>query len=303
VTQNHDAPWVAIIWWATTTGKTSLSLDIAKEVPIEIISADSRQVYKYMDIGTDKVSKEDQCRVPHHGIDLVNPDETYTAWQRKKLVNEIIPQIHARGALPVVVGGTWLYIDMIYKNFSLPDVPPNQALRDQLYALEHEHPWYLYKELMTCDPDEAHKHHPNSLPYLARALEICLMTGKKKSELMVEQPVQRPLYMVWLWREKEDTNQRINARITSMMNHWLVEEVAWLLERWYGPDAVAMQGIGYKEIVGYITWLYWWERAGELLKRNTHYLGKKQRTWFKRYIAQGKVQPKDKVMYALVSYC
>jgi tRNA dimethylallyltransferase len=298
-----QCPWVALIWWATTTWKTALSLEIAHQIPIEIISADSRQVYKYMDIGTDKVTNEEQARVPHHCLDIVNPDQTFTAGQWKKTVETLIPQIHARWALPVIVWWTGLYIDMIYKNYSLPDIPPQNELRRLLYEQEKATPWSLYKYLHDLDPTEAQKHHPHSLPYLVRALEICITTGKKKSELVTEQPVKRPLYMFGLWREKEDTNKRINIRIMEMMSSWLVDEVASLLERWFGADAVAMQGIWYKEIVWYIQWSYAYERAVELLKRNTHYLWKKQRTRFKRYIAHAKANPKENVFYSVLSYC
>lgn len=288
---------VVVLWWATTTWKTALSLALSEFFSCEIISADSRQVYIGMDIGTDKVSPADQERVPHHGLDLVTPEVTYTAGQRKSMVEEVVPKIHARGALPVIVWGTWLYIDMIYKNFSLPNIPPQNALREELYAREAAEPGWLHQELQRLDPDEAYKHHPNSLPYLVRALEICLVTGEKKSDIVREQPVARPLLMYGLWREKEATNRRINKRIVDMIDLGLIDEVRGLLDAGYGADAVAMQGIGYKEIVAYLMGEVSLDKAIEQLKRNTHYLWKKQRTWMRRYLTDARVAPKDRVTY------
>lgn len=161
---------------------------------------------------------------------------------------------------------------MIYKNFSLPNIPPQTALRDELYARESAEPGWLHQELQRLDPDEAYKHHPNSLPYLVRALEICLVTGEKKSDIVCEQPVARPLLMYGLWREKEETNRRINKRIVDMIDLGLIDEVRGLLDAGYGADAVAMQGIGYKEIVAYLMGEVSWDKAIEQLKRNTHYL-------------------------------
>lgn len=292
--------WIVIIRWATTTWKTKLSLELAEYFPIEIISADSRQVYTYMDIWTDKISKEWQSKIPHYGIDLVQPDQTFTAWQWKHYAEEKIIEIQKHENMPVIAGGTWLYIDMLYKNFAMPQVEPQIEYRKWLYERESEDNWSLYKELQAIDPAEAQKLHPNSLPYLVRALEIFHVTWKTKTELAVENPVKRPIYMIWLRREKEDTNRRINKRIGEMMKWGLIEEVQRLLENWYGPQAVAMQGIGYKEIVWYLQKEYDLERAIELLKRNTHYLAKKQRTRFRKYILDAKVNPKQQVQYQVI---
>lgn len=294
--------WVIILRWATATGKTSLSIELAREyVNIEIISADSRQIYRYMNVGTDKVSQELRDEIPHHMIDIVDPDETYTAGQWKEKVEKLIPEIHARWHIPLIVWGTGLYIDMIYKNFNMPDVAPDPEWRAVMESREVENPWFLHSELTKIDPDEAQKHHPNSLRYILRALEICHKTGQKKSELAQELPVQRPLLMIGLRRQRDDTNIRINKRIKEMLaDGVLMEENKKLLEMWYALGHTAMNGIWYKEMIWYIQWEYGQERCEELLKRNTHRYAKRQRSRFRRYIAESKMKPKDEVEYVLI---
>lgn len=294
---NKNPNGVVIIRGATATGKSKLSLLLTKDIPSEIISADSRQIFRYMNIWTDKVSPEIRKEIPHYQIDIIDPDQTYTAGQRKQDTQNYINQIQNNNKLPIVVGGTGLYIDTLYKNFSLPESAPNWELRKQLEEKEQQEPGYLYKELMKIDPEEAQKMHPNSLRYLIRALEIFYTTGKTKTEGFFQQPVEQPIFLLWLRREKDETNRKINARIKQMFQEWLIEEVDSLLKQWYKPDLQSMQGIWYKEIIGYLQWEYNKEKAEELLKRNTHHLAKKQRTRFRRYIAEGKVSPKSKVTY------
>lgn len=288
---------VLVIRGATATGKSKLSLLLAKDIPSEIISADSRQIFRYMNIWTDKVSQEIRNTIPHYQIDIVDPDQTYTAGQRKQDTQQYINQIQNKHKFPIIVGGTGLYIDTIYKNFSLPESAPNRELRKELEEKEKKEPGYLYKELMKIDAEEAQKMHPNSLRYLIRALEIFYTTGKTKTEGFFQQPVEQPIFLLWLRREKEETNKKINARIKQMFEEGLIEEVDWLLQQGYTPDLQSMQGIGYKEIVGYLQHEYTREKAEEILKRNTHHLAKKQRTRFRRYIAEGKTSPKPNVTY------
>lgn len=263
----------------------------------EIISADSRQIFRYMNIGTDKVSQEIRDRIPHHQIDIVDPDQRYTAGQRQKDTYRIIEEIQSRGKLPMIVGGTGLYIDTIYKNFSLPDAAPNPSLRGELYAKEEAQPGYLHTTLSQLDPEEAQKLHPNSTRYLVRALEIFYTTGETKTASFIQQPVKYPLLMLGLRREKEAGNMMINARIKEMFAQGLVAEVQDLLDRGYTEDLQSMQGIGYKEVIPLIHGECTQEKSEEQLKKNTHHLAKKQRTRFRRYIAEGKQSPKDQVEY------
>lgn len=288
---------IVIVRWATATGKTSLSLQMAEYFPVEIIGADSRQLFRGMDIGTDKISKPIREKISHHQIDIINPDEQYTAWQWQNDTENIIEHIQSRKNIPMIVGGTGLYIDTIYKNFSMPELPPNPSLREELYAKEQAKPWYLWHELFRVDPIEANKHHMNSLRYIIRALEIYYTSGKTKTESFTAQPPKRPILMLWLWRSKEQTNKRINKRIHEMFDEWLIEEVQWLLDQWYSPDLQSMQWIWYKEVVQYLHGEINKDKCEELVKRNTHYLAKKQRTWFRRYIADAQINSNPNIIF------
>ncbi|MEI6426605.1 MAG: tRNA (adenosine(37)-N6)-dimethylallyltransferase MiaA [Candidatus Absconditabacteria bacterium] len=296
-TQNPNG--IVIIRGATATGKSRLSILLAEHFPSEIISADSRQIFREMDIGTDKISKDIREKIPHHQIDIVNPDESYTAGQWKEAAQKQILEIQSRGKLPIIVGGTGLYIDTLYKNFSMPESAPNREIRDKLEAEEKAEPGILWKRLNDIDPEEAAKHHPNSVRYIIRALEIFETTGKTKTEGFFQKDVDQPILLMGLRREKEETNRRINARIKTMFTSGLLEEIQGLLDKGYKPELQSMQGIGYKEIIGYLKGEYDQEKSEELLKRNTHHLAKKQRTRFRRYIAEGKVSPKKNVEYVM----
>ena len=293
----NNSDWTIVIWGATATWKSKLSLLLSEFFSTEIISADSRQIFRWMDIWTDKVPLEWREKIPHHQIDIVDPNETYTAWQWKFDVENEVEEILSNWNHPIIVWWTWLYIDTIYKNFQMPECPPNYEYRNELQWKEDKEPWYVYKLLKEIDPEEAGKLHPNATRYIIRALEIYHEIWKTKTELFLHQPVKHPLLMLWLWREKEETNMRINARIKEMLNCWLVDEVKWLLDKWYSPSLQSMQWIGYKEVIWYIQWEYDYDSMEELLRKNTHYLAKKQRTRFRRYIAEWKQAPRDNVQY------
>ena len=289
--------WIVIIWWATATGKSKLSVKLSEFFDVEIISSDSRQIFKEMNIWTDKVSQDILNKIPHHQINIVSPEERYTAWQWQQDVKKQITDIQSRWKLAMIVWGTGLYIDTIYKNFDMPEIPADMKYRDEMFAKEKIEPWYLYKELLKIDPEEAQKHHPNSTRYIVRALEIFHKSGKTKTDNFKEKPVDQPILMIWIWRDKYITNTLINTRIKEMIKWWLIDEVKWLLDKWYSPTLQSMQWIWYKEVIWYINWEYDIEKMEEILKRNTHHLAKKQRTWFRRYIAEWKSNPKDNVTY------
>lgn len=297
--KSKNPSWVVIIRWATATWKTWFSISLADYFDVEIISSDSRQIYKYMDIWTDKISIEYRNKIPHYMIDIIEPDVIYTAWEWKMETEKIVDNILSRNKLPIIVGWTWLYIDMIYKNFTLPNVEPDYTYRDWLEKLEFETPWFLHNKLLQVDPCEAEKLHPKSTRHIIRALEIFEKTWKTKTELASQQPVKWPLLMIGLRREKDDTNRRINSRIKEMFDLWLVDEVKSLLDRGYDISLPAMLWIWYKEVIWYLEKDYDLERAQELLKRNTHHYAKRQRTWFRRYIWESKAMPKENVTYKL----
>lgn len=289
--------WIVIIRWATATWKSRLSVELAKFFDVEIISSDSRQIFKDMNIWTDKVSQEILDRIPHHQINIIWPEESYTAWQWQKDVKRQIKEIQSRWKLPMIVWWTWLYIDTIYKNFQMPEIWPDFEFREKMFDMEEKDPGYLHKELEKVDPDEAKKIHPKSTRYLVRALEIFHSSGKTKTESFLEKEVDQPILMIWIWREKDETNELINARIKEMIKSGLVDEVKWLLDRWYSPDLQSMQWIGYKEVVWYLEWKYDINEMEKLLQLNTQRLAKRQRTRFRRYIADEKDNPKKDVTY------
>ena len=295
--KENNPDWVVVIWWATATWKSRLSVELSQFFPMEVISSDSRQIFRKMDIWTDKISLEIRAKIPHHQIDIVDPDQTYTAWEWKDDSEKIIDDILVRWKFPFIVWWTWLYIDTIYRNYSMPECSPHYDLRAELEEKEKKNPGILHQELMKVDPEEAAKLHPNSIRYIIRALEIFYVTWKTKTEGYIQQPVRHPLLMLWLWRDKETTNQLINARIKEMFKMWLVDEVDALLKEWYSPSLQSMQWIWYKEVVRYLQWEYNYEKMEEYLKRDTHHLAKKQRTWFRRYIAEWIQSPKENVMY------
>ncbi len=179
-----------------------------------------------MDIGTDKISLADRQRVPHFGIDLVDPDEDYTAHRRQQDTKRRISDIHGRGNLPVIVGGTGLYIDTIYKNFNLPqDVSADRERRSVLESLETSQPGYLRDLLNSVDPVTAVQFHPKNTRYIIRAIEIYEQTGIPKSILAQEHPVDHPLLMISLTRDAETANILIRHRVEEMIQHGLVDEV------------------------------------------------------------------------------
>lgn len=295
--QQENPNWIVMIRGATATGKSKLSINIAKKIPSEIISADSRQIFKFMNIWTDKIPQSIRDQIPHHQIDIIDPDQNYTAWQRKENTVKLVWEIQSRGKLPIIVWWTWLYIDTIYKNFSMPTSAPDKEFREKMFSLEESNPGSVHAQLQKIDPEEASKLHPKSIRYIVRALEIFHTTGKTKTEWFFQQAVQRPILMVGLRREKEETNKLINTRIKEMFKNWLIEEVKWLLELWYSETLQSMQWIWYKEVVEYIKWNYDKKKCEEMIKKNTHHLAKKQRTRFRRYIAEGKAMPKDNIIY------
>lgn len=250
-----------------------------------------------MNIWTDKVSQEILDRIPHHQINIIWPEESYTAWQWQKDVKRQVKEIQSKWKLPMIVWWTWLYIDTIYKNFQMPEIWPDFEFRKKMFELEEKNPWFLHKELERIDPDEAKKIHPKSTRYLVRALEIFHSSGKTKTESFLEKEVDQPILMMWIWREKNETNELINARIKEMIKSGLVKEVQWLLNKWYSPTLQSMQGIGYKEVVWYLEWKYDINEMENLLQQNTQRLAKRQRTWFRRYIADEKGNSKKNVNY------
>lgn len=285
------------IWWQTATGKTGLSLQLSKHFPIEVINADSRQIYRYMNIGTDKISSEIRAQLPHHLIDIVDPDEIYTSAQWQHDTHILVWQIQTRGKIPVIVWGTGLYIDMVYRNFWLPDVPPDYEYRAHLEGLESQSPWYCHDLLTQLDPLEAARHHPSSIRFIIRALEMIHITGKLKSEITSSHPPIRPLLMLWLRRDTDSGNDLINARIHEMVKHWLVEEVQHLVSLWYRDSLSSKKPNAYPLVLWYMDGDYDMDECILRMQAADRHLAKKQRTWFRRYMRDSHSKPVQGVVY------
>lgn len=263
----------------TASGKTALSLELAKQYNGEIISADSRQVYRFMDIGTDKIPPGKREGIPHHLIDVVNPNERFTVADFKRLAEEKIDDILRRGKLPMLAGGTGLYIEVVTKNFSLP--PENQKIRAELFEeLNKDGAEALFERLKTVDPETASKISPQNIPYLIRALEIYHITGHPKNDQ--RNPPRYHCLKVGLNPPRELLFQRILERVDAQIKNGLLEETKNLLAKGYARTLPSMRSLGYSEMSAHLEGEISLEEAAELLKRNTRNFAKRQMVWFKR---------------------
>lgn len=275
-----------IILGPTAVGKTKVSIEVAKKLSGEIISADSMQIYKYMDIGTAKIKKIEMENIPHYMIDIVYPDEKFTVANYKTTATKYIEDIHNRGKLPIIVGGTGFYINSLIYKLDFIKVPPNFNLRKEYENLVNKYGnEYLFTKLKEVDPKSAKRIHQNDTKRVIRALEVFHETGKPMSHYY--KGFRRPnnkynLIIIGLNRERKELYSRVNKRVDLMIEEGLIDEVKMLLEMGYNKDLNSMKGIGYKEIIKYLEGELSLEEAIELLKRNTRRYAKRQLTWFRR---------------------
>ncbi|MCW8858204.1 MAG: tRNA (adenosine(37)-N6)-dimethylallyltransferase MiaA [Deltaproteobacteria bacterium] len=273
-----------VICGPTGSGKTSLALSLAQNYPLEIISADSRQVYRGMDIGTAKATAEEQDCVPHHLIDLIDPAQEFSVAEFVDLARPVIAAISERGKLPCIVGGTGLYIKALLGG--LADLPTgNEALRQQLHQREvDEGPGCLFRELQRVDPAATEQIHPHNLIRIVRALEVFTLSGKRFSELKAEHCFAdchyRTLQLAPEWSRAE-LYSRINSRAQEMLDLGLVEEVRGLVDR-YSIDLKAFQTLGYREVIRYLKNEVTAQQMLEDIQQLTRQYAKKQLTWFRK---------------------
>jgi tRNA dimethylallyltransferase len=268
----------------TAVGKTALSLTIAEMFGCEIISGDSMQVYRGMDIGTAKATPEERARVPHHLIDILDPDEPFSVTDFQQRCREAAADIQARGKLPFLVGGTGLYIEAACYDFQFTEAPGDEAFRERMKALAAtEGPETLHARLRNVDPESAGRLHPNDIRRVIRALEIYEQTGVRLSDHLRSQrkEPQYDLCMIGLTMDRERLYERINRRVDAMLSEGLVDEVRGLLARGYDRALPSMQGLGYKEIAAYLHGECTLDEAVELLKRGTRRFAKRQLSWFR----------------------
>lgn len=270
----------------TAIGKTALSVELAKRINGEIISADSMQIYKYMNIGSAKITKEEMENIPHHLIDIIFPNEDFTVADFKNNAVKLIKDINSRGKLPIVAGGTGLYINSLVYNLNFTQVAPNEEIRVKLESLGDKHGnEYLHQELEKIDIESAEKISVNDRKRIIRAIEIFEITGKPMSEhnKNFRVPVEDyNLVMIGLNMDRKELYNRINLRVDIMIEEGLVEEVNNLLKMGYNKELVSMQGIGYKEILMYLEGNISLEKSIELIKQGSRNYAKRQLTWFRR---------------------
>jgi tRNA dimethylallyltransferase len=262
----------------TAVGKTALSLELAEEFRGEIVSADSRQVYRGMDIGTAKPSPDEQRRVRHHMIDVVSPGESFTVSEYQALANAAIADIAARGQVPFLVGGSGLYVRAVLEGLTIPHVAPDQERRRELEAANSK---ALYDRLQQLDPTAAAKIDPRNKRRVIRAIEVCETTGTPISSQQNQAEPGYRVLRIGLTLPREELYRRINTRIDLMIGSGLVEEVQGLLSRGVAADAAAMSGLGYRQIELYLRGTVSLEEAIRLLKRDTRRFVHHQYSWFR----------------------
>ncbi len=279
----HERPLLVVITGPTAVGKTDVGIDVALAVGGEVVSADSMMVYRGMDIGTAKPTPAERRGVPHHLIDVAEPDEEFTVARYQELAEAAIADIHRRGRVPLLVGGTGLYIRAVVDQYRFP-APADPRLRRRLQEDARRFgSARLHRHLMAVDPDTAGRLHPNDARRIVRALEVYYQTGKPFSWFR-KQPrggEKYRLVMFGLTLRREKLYRRIEERVDRLIAAGLVEEVRGLLERGYGPELVSMKGLGYKEIADYLLGQTTLEEAVNILKRNTRRFAKRQFTWFR----------------------
>lgn len=275
-----------ILTGPTAVGKTSLSLSLAKELDGEIVSADSMQVYRYMDIGTAKIREEERQGIPHHLIDVLDPWEDFNVVRFQKMAREALEEIWERGHIPIVTGGTGFYIQALLYDIHFTENNEDSSLRKDLenYARENGAE-ALHSRLEEVDEKAASQIHFNNVKRVIRALEFYYQTGKKISEHNEEERKRTSPYdskYFVLNDEREHLYARINQRVDLMMEEGLVEEVQKLKEMGCDSTMVSMQGLGYKEILSYLEGECTLDEAVYKIKRDTRHFAKRQITWFKR---------------------
>ncbi|WP_084558505.1 tRNA (adenosine(37)-N6)-dimethylallyltransferase MiaA [Anaerocolumna xylanovorans] len=275
-----------ILTGPTAVGKTALSVGLAKRIGGEIISADSMQVYRHMDIGTAKIKPEEMQGVKHYLIDELEPEEDFNVVRFQEYTHKYMEEIYAKGKIPILVGGTGFYIQAVLYGIDFKEAEDNNAFRDSLLALAKEKgAEYLHDRLRKVDPVAAESIHPNNVKRVIRALEYHTQTGEQISAHNEEQRQKESPYNFCYFVLNSDRKllyDRIDQRVDVMMAEGLTEEVKGLLERGLTANMVSMQGLGYKEIIGYLNGEYPLEQAVYDIKKETRHFAKRQITWFKR---------------------
>ena len=276
---------VIVICGPTASGKTALSIELAKKINGEIVSADSMQIYKDMDIGTAKPTKQEMGEIKHYLLDFVSPEDRYSVAQYKQDAKKAIKEIINKGKTPIIVGGTGLYVDSLIYEIEYNDIKLDEEYRKKLEKIAEEQGLEeLYKKAVEIDPEAMKKISQNDKKRIMRVLEIYRSTGKTKTEQEKESrknPVEYDYRVFAINWDREILYQRINKRVDIMVDQGLIEEVKEILNK-YDKFPTAMQGLGYKEVVDYLNGIYTKEEMIEKIKLETRRYAKRQLTWFRK---------------------
>lgn len=273
-----------VILGPTAAGKTTLAIQLAQVVNGEIIGADSRQIYRYMDIGTAKPTPAERQAAPHHLIDVVTPDANLSLAEYQRLAYAAINDVLARGHIPLLVGGTGQYISAVIEGWSIPEVPPNLTLRAELEAFASEHgSQALHDRLTVLDPVAAQRIEHTNIRRVVRALEVCLESGQPISELQRKTPPNYTLLQIGLTLDRDALYTRADARIDDMIQRGFLDEVRGLLAMGYHHHLPAMSGIGYAQLAAHLVEGTPLDAALEATRTLTHDFIRRQYTWFRKY--------------------
>ena len=274
-------PLVALVG-PTAVGKTDLSIRLAMDIKGEVVSADSRQIYRGMDVGTAKSGADERRLVPHHLIDVLEPDELLTLAQYQDAAYRVIDNILGRGGIPLLVGGTGLYVRAVLEGLGIPRVPPNPELRSELYArAEGEGGGVLHRWLAEVDPQASKAIDARNVRRVIRALEVYLEAGERISELQRVSPPPYRILRIGLTMDRARLYERIDERVERMLAAGLVDEVRGLVARGYDLSLASMSGVGYRQIVYYLQGEVDLVEAVRLIKHATHRFVRQQYNWFR----------------------
>ncbi|MGF7185940.1 tRNA dimethylallyltransferase [Desulfitispora alkaliphila] len=270
----------------TAVGKSNVAVQVAHKLNGEIVSADSMQVYKEFDIGTAKITPKEQQGIPHYMIDVVNAKQEFSVVHYRELALEAISEIHKKNKLPIMVGGTGLYVRAVIDPYKFQEQPVDNEYREELEKIASEQgSHFLHRQLEQVDPQAATRIHPNDLRRIVRALEYFRTTGEPISLSQDAKYSDNCIFdvtMIGLTMDRDKLYQRINARVDEMISSGLIEETKANLEKSYGSDTIPMGGIGYSQIIDYLHGKHSLDEAIRLIKRDTRRFAKRQLTWFRR---------------------
>ena len=276
---------VLILTGPTAVGKTKLSVELAKALDGEIISADSMQIYRHMDIGSAKVREDEMSGVKHYMIDIIDPDEEFSVSDFKEQSERLIEEIHNRGHLPIITGCTRLYLNALIYDMDFGNSNSDEKLREDLYALYDENgKEYMHNMLKELSPESAERIHPNNVKRVIRAIEIYKLGGELgdfSKDLRLNDKIDAKI--VILNRDRKILYERINLRVDLMFEDGLLDEVSKLKDMGYTQDMVSMKGIGYKEVLDYFDGKADLETTKDIIKQSSRKYAKRQLTWFRKY--------------------